>query len=335
MPLPIASQAIPGWLPDAEKDVCMPAASVVGAVGAVGAAGAGTASSQLIPNVNLTPITAVHVSFMVGQMVLVLLTASLSSMTANTFAVKVFAALMPFGCVALHLVRDQGKALRMAGFVWTTAVSMILTLSVGSAYDGSGEKVAEEWCTSPITMLAVCGAPAAVGMVGALIEVSAESRSHVAVVVVCTTAIKLWTVGTPAYIVMQACMVASFAVGYWATFRGVYEVSVSRAADRVMSAAGHVREPFIVADETMRILTINAGFTELLGYVAEEVVGRPITKLVADGLDASDSPRVVNFIEAHVRRPPARPRRLTCAAPALLVALLPGTGRPHSDQSHH
>jgi len=70
LPLPIASQAIPGWLPDAEKDVCMPAASGVGAVGAVGAAGAGTASSQLIPNVNLTPITAVHVSFMVGQMVL-------------------------------------------------------------------------------------------------------------------------------------------------------------------------------------------------------------------------------------------------------------------------
>ena len=38
-----------------------------------------------------------------------------------------------------------------------------------------------------------------------LIEVAAESRSHVAVVVACTTAIKLWTVGTPAYIVMQAC----------------------------------------------------------------------------------------------------------------------------------
>ena len=33
--------------------------------------------------------------------------------------------------------------------------------------------------------------------------------------------------------------------------------------------------------------------------------------------------------------PPARPRRLTCPAPALLVTLLPGSGRPHSDQSHH
>ena len=318
LPLPIASQASPGWLRDAEPDVRMPAAGGVGAAGAagaVGAAGAGTASSQLIPNVKL--------SLMVGPMV-VLLTASLSSMTANInrvrFAVLVFAALMPFGCIALHFARDQGKAFRMAGFVWTTAVSMIFTLSVGSAFDGSGEKVAEELCTSPITMLAVCGVPAAIGMVGALIEVSAESRSHVAVVVACTTAIKLWTVGTPAYIVMQACIVASFAVGYWATFRGVYEVSVSRAADRVMSAAGHVREPFIVADETMRILTINAGFTELLGYVADEVVGRPITKLVADGLDASDSPRVVNFIEAHVQGKAGEGRTLGCTVAALTKA---------------
>ena len=318
LPLPIASQASPGWLRDAEQYVRMPAAGGVGAAGAagaVGAAGAGTASSQLIPNVKL--------SLMVGPMV-VLLTASLSSMTANIsrvkFAVLVFAALMPFGCIALHFARDQGKAFRMAGFVWTTAVSMIFTLSVGSAFDGSGEKVAEEWCTSPITMLAVCGVPAAIGMVGALIEVSAESRSHVAVVVACTTAIKLWTVGTPAYIAMQACIVVSFAVGYLATFRGFHEVSVSRAADRVMSAAGHVREPFIVADETMRILTINAGFTELLGYVADEVVGRPITMLVADGLDASDFPRVANFLEAQVKGKAGEGGTLGCTVAALTKA---------------
>ena len=55
-----------------------------------------------------------------------------------------------------------------------------------------------------------------------------------------------------------------------------------------MHAADAVCEPFLVTGTDMHILAVNSHFTELLGYAVNEVLGQPMTMLIADAPDIHD-----------------------------------------------
>ena len=173
------------------------------------------------------------------------------------------------------------------GKSWVMTVSVFCWLSLGFAYDSSGPQLAESLAT-PLGLLAVSCAGALLGVQGALLNLSTETRLQVAVIVFASTLLKLHQCQSPAYRLVQLCVVLPFALGFAWTPRSAARAATSQAANVVMRAADAVREPFLVTGTDMHILAVNAHFTELLGYEVGEVLGQPMTMLIADAPDVQD-----------------------------------------------
>ena len=188
---------------------------------------------------------------------------------------------------ARRLVSRNERVYHFVGKSWVVTVSALFWLSVGSAYDSSGLQLAESLAT-PLGLLAVSCAGALLGAQGALFNLSTETRLQVAVTVFASTLLKLHQCQSPAYRLVQLCVVLPFALGFAWTPRSAARGATSQAANVVMRAADAVCEPFLVTGTDMHILAVNCHFTELLGYAVDEVLGQPMTMLIADAPDIHD-----------------------------------------------
>ena len=188
---------------------------------------------------------------------------------------------------ARRLVSRNERVYHFVGKSWVVTVSALFWLSVGSAYDSSGLQLAESLAT-PLGLLAVSCAGALLGAQGALFNLSTETRLQVAVTVFASTLLKLHQCQSPAYRLVQLCVVLPFALGFAWTPRSAARAATSQAANVVMRAADAVCEPFLVTGTDMHILAVNSHFTELLGYAVDEVLGQPMTMLIADAPDIHD-----------------------------------------------
>ena len=194
---------------------------------------------------------------------------------------------------AQRLVSRTSRNERVYHFIgksWVMTVSVFCWLSIGFAYDSSGPQLAESLAT-PLGLLAVSCAGALLGAQGALLNLSTETRLQVAVIVFASTLLKLHQCQSPAYRLVQLCVVLPFALGFAWTPRSAARAATSQAANVVMRAADAVREPFLVTGTDMHILAVNVHFTELLGYEVGEVLGQPMTMLIADAPDVQDHDR--------------------------------------------
>ena len=168
---------------------------------------------------------------------------------------------------AQRLVSRTSRNERVYHFIgksWVMTVSVFCWLSIGFAYDSSGPQLAESLAT-PLGLLAVSCAGALLGAQGALLNLSTETRLQVAVIVFASTLLKLHQCQSPAYRLVQLCVVLPFALGFAWTPRSAARAATSQAANVVMRAADAVREPFLVTGTDMHILAVNVHFTELLG----------------------------------------------------------------------
>ena len=188
---------------------------------------------------------------------------------------------------ARRLVSRNERVYHFVGKSWVVTVLALFWLSVGSAYDSSGLQLAESLAT-PLGLLAVSCAGALLGAQGALFNLSTETRLQVAVTVFASTLLKLHQCQSPAYRLVQLCVVLPFALGFAWTPRSAARAATSQAANVVMHAADAVCEPFLVTGTDMHILAVNSHFTELLGYAVNEVLGQPMTMLIADAPDIHD-----------------------------------------------
>ena len=217
----------------------------------------------------------------------------LLKLVAKTGNMRRALCLTPFlalATAARRLVSRTSRNERVYHFVgksWVVTVSALFWLSVGSAYDGSGPQLAESLATQ-LGLLAVSCAGALLGAQGALFNLSTETRLQVAVTVFASTLLKLHQCQSPAYRLVQLCVVLPFALGFAWTPRSAARAATSQAANVVMRAADAVCEPFLVTGTDMHILAVNSHFTELLGYAVDEVLGQPMTMLIADAPDIHD-----------------------------------------------
>ena len=194
---------------------------------------------------------------------------------------------------AQRLVSRTSRNERVYHFIgksWVMTVSVFCWLSIGSAYDSAGPQLAESLAT-PMGLLAVSCAGALLGAQGAQLNLSTETRLQVAVIVFVSTLLKLHQCQSPAYRLVQLCVVLPFALGFAWTPRSAARAATSQAANVVIRAADAVREPFLVTGTDMHILAVNVHFTELLGYEVGEVLGQPMTMLIADAPDVQDHDR--------------------------------------------
>merc|ERR1719171_3292753 len=99
------------------------------------------------------------------------------------------------------------------------------------------------------------------------------------------TAIKLQTTYTHAYLVLHVAALSALALGYVyvARYADVHE-AIREVAEDLVRTATAVGQPYVVTDEHLHVLAVNARFTEVLGYEAGEVLGQFVAALL-DNVD--------------------------------------------------
>ena len=219
------------------------------------------------------------------------------SMRQAFFLIPVLTAAAPVGLLVTHFARQEWDfRIRVVGTWWSATLSAFFLLSVVSAYDGSGPELAKALTETRLGLVCTCSMGLLIGVQGALLDLSAETRAHVAAIIFISTLIKVHHCEAFTYRLVQLGVVLPLALGYVWTRRWTTLAAACKAAHVVIRSARAVREPFLVADEDMRILAVNARFTELLGYTVGEVVGRPVTMLMADAVDIQSHDQWVKLI---------------------------------------
>ena len=187
--------------------------------------------------------------------------------------------------MALHLSSSPPRAtFWWLGRVWAAAVPCLFVITVPGAFDGTGVAFAERVCV-PFNFTALVGVAFAIGAQGALLAVPRDLTHNMAAVMLGVTAIKLQTTYTHAYLVLHVAALSALALGYVyvARYADVHE-AIREVAEDLVRTATAVGQPYVVTDEHLHALAVNARFTEVLGYEAGEVLGQFVAALL-DNVD--------------------------------------------------
>ena len=237
---------------------------------------------------------------------------------------------LPFGRLAAHLSRNHPSVYWWSGRVWAVAIPTIFVKTIPDAFDGTGPALAER-VTTPFMLAAGVGLSFSIGAQGALLAVPKDTVINVEMLMIAMSVIKLQAAYTHAYMLLQVVALGGVALGYACVskYTDAHE-AIREAAEAVVHGAEALRDPFVVADEAMTILAVNAQFTEVLGYEAAEVVGQNVTMLMANRFDienhgrwvhaylASDVPKLRStkgrVVEVRTKAEDVLPVRLTIGA---------------------
>lgn len=189
---------------------------------------------------------------------------------------------LPFGKLAARLSLDHPSVYYWSGRVWTAAVPAIIATTIGDAYDGTGLAFAESVCAPPYALAALFGVGFALGAQGALLNVPRDAVGNIAAVLLAISVIKLNAAYSRAYLALHVLGLGAVFVGYGvvATYANRHE-AMREAAEAVVSGAA-AREPFVVTDVRLQILAVNKHLLDVLGYAADELVGRPVMELMSE-----------------------------------------------------
>ena len=189
---------------------------------------------------------------------------------------------LPLGKLAARLSRDHPNVYYWSGRVWTAAVPVIIAMTMGDAYDGTGLAFAESVCAPPYALAALVGVSFALGAQGALLNVPRDAVGNIAAMLLAISVIKLNAVYSRAYLALHVFGLGSVFLGYAVVvkYADLHE-AVREAAEAVVSGAA-AREPFVVTDVRLHILAVNKRLLDVLGYEADELVGRPVMELVTE-----------------------------------------------------
>jgi PAS domain S-box-containing protein len=201
---------------------------------------------------------------------------------------------LPFGRLAARLSRKHPRAYWWSGRVWAVAIPTLFAKTIPGAFDGTGPALAER-VTMPFMFAAVVVLSFSVGAQGALLAVPTDTAINVEMLLIAMSVIKLQAAYTHAYVLLQLAVLGGIALGYACVSKYTDAHEATReAAEAVAHGAEALRDPFVVADEAMTILAVNAQFTEVLGYEAAEVVGQNVTMLMANRFDIENHGRWVH-----------------------------------------
>ena len=187
--------------------------------------------------------------------------------------------------MALHLSSSPPRAtFWWLGRVWAAAVPCLFVITVADAFDGTGVAFAEH-VRVPFNLAALVGVAFAIGAQGALLAVPRDLTHNMAAVMLGVTAIKLQTTYTHAYLVLHVAALSALALGYVyvARYADVHE-AIREVAEDLVRTATAVGQPYVVTDEHLHVLAVNARFTEVLGYETGEVLGQFVAALL-DNVD--------------------------------------------------
>ena len=196
--------------------------------------------------------------------------------------------------LAAHWTGDAVTGYLWSGRLWTMLLPCALVATITGAYDGSGPRFAEE-IASPVGYFLFLVLAFGLGAQGALLGVRRVLANQVASVAVVVTALKLYQVRTPAYVALQVLTNLGLWLGYALAARYAdRRVAIHEVAKAVVCGAEALHDPFVVTDEAMNVLAVNARFTEVLGYEAAEIVGQNVTMLMANRFDIVNHDRWVH-----------------------------------------
>ena len=201
---------------------------------------------------------------------------------------------LPLGWLAAHWTGDAVTGYLWSGRLWTMLLPCALVATITGAYDGSGPRFAEE-IASPVGYFLFLVLALGLGAQGALLGVRRVLADHVASVTVIVTALKLYQVRTNAYVVLQVLTNLGLWLGYALAARYAdRREAIHEVAKAVVCGAEALHDPFVVTNEAMNVLAVNARFTEVLGYEAAEIVGQNVTMLMANRFDIVNHDRWVH-----------------------------------------
>ena len=184
---------------------------------------------------------------------------------------------MPLARLAAGLSRDHPSVYWWAGRVWAVAIPGLFAKTIPAAFDGSGPAMAERVIT-PFVLAAMLGLGFGIGAQGALFGVPKDMATNVQMLMVVMSAIKLQAAYTPAYLLVHVMALGGIALGYMCIVKYVDLREAEReAAEAVVLGAVAVNQPYVVTDGQLVILAVNQRFSEVMGYDADEVYGKPMS----------------------------------------------------------
>ena len=195
-------------------------------------------------------------------------------------------ATLPLGRLAARFSRDHpGVIYYWTARAWAAAVPAAFALTIPDAFDGTGPLLATRMCAPPFGIVASSLVCFCIGAQGALLSVPMDLALNAMAFVFAISALKLHMSYTPAYLLLHMGPLSMIPIGYAlvSKYVDVHE-AIREAAEAVVLGAA-AREGFVVTDVGMHILAVNRRLLDVLGYEAEELVGKPVMELVTEGAD--------------------------------------------------
>ena len=195
---------------------------------------------------------------------------------------------VPLGRFVASLSRDHPRTYYWSGRAWAVALPATFTLSVADAYDGTGVVFSDNMMT-PFMLPCAVGVSFAIGAQGALLGVPTELMLHVSGIMVAICVLKLHATYTHAYALLHAAFLGGLALGYACVskYADLHE-QLRDAAEELMRTAVAITQPYLIADDKLRVLAVNQRFTDVLGYESDEIYGKHVSTLLDDtSLDAA------------------------------------------------